>query len=345
MVVPAASPRGNPPVWGVREVPPRAVDPSASPAEGWPHLNQRRQRAEPMPYRFKRDESTKGVWRIGRKTVRRARHALASYEGVGSIHDVRKEIKKLRALIRLLAEARPRSEVRRIKAALRRAARKLGPPRDALVNEQTFARLQRYFRRSADAAAVRRLQSGLRAACAAAMREFDDAAEAGAIAKLLWRAQRAIDRLSVHGEWGNVMRDGLARSYRKGRRAYQTARADPAAANFHAWRKRAKDLALQLRLLSRGLGAAGPSAAKRVRALCGDLDALVEILGSDHDLEILWETLAPRVGETMQARLLAHAGEIVGRRQRTLRARALRIGSRRFADAPKIFCRKFAAEG
>ena len=82
---------------------------------------------------------------------------------------------------------------------------------------------------------------------------------------------------------------GIFQSYRRGRRAMRSVRADPGAENVHEWRKRAKDLWYQLRIVRDAWPALLGATADQVHELA-------DLLGDHHDLAVLAEDLEDREG-------------------------------------------------
>ena len=109
--------------------------------------------------------------------------------------------------------------------------------------------------------------------------------------------------------------------------------AEPTDERRHEWRKRAKDLWYQSRLL----GDAWPRAFK---ALAQEAHALADVLGDDHDLAVLVGRL--RVGAREQATDDDEVLELVERRREELQREALRLGARLYAEKPRAFGRRLA---
>ena len=127
-----------------------------------------------------------------------------------------------------------------------------------------------------------------------------------------------------------MLEAGLGRSYRDGRAALKRVRAEDSAENVHEFRKRAKDLWYQLRLLRDAWpGLLGPTAE--------EAHELTELLGDHHDLAVLAEDLDARAG------LVAGREEfqtLIARRQAQLLGAALELGERLYAEKPKPFLRR-----
>ena len=165
-----------------------------------------------------------------------------------AIHDTRKDMKKLRSLLRLVRDGLGEQRYRAENDRYRDAARQLSPAREAEVNLAALAALRERF--PAEAPAAEMLQRALE-------REHERVAVEGDT--LDERVEQATDAIAagaaaiadwpLDGDDFDLVAAGIERAYRRGRRGLRTVRDDPTAENVHDWRKRVKDLWYQLRLL------------------------------------------------------------------------------------------------
>jgi CHAD domain-containing protein len=281
----------------------------------------------------------------------RARPAIS---GEKAVHETRKALKRLRALLRLLEHQLGHSTFARENAALRDIAAHLSGARDAAVMLATLDRLiQRHphklgrrgvlaLRRRllAEHARIEQLALGHPAARAHVLGELH-----------AFRARVAAWRLPARDGIQLIEAD-LRRLYRQGRRRYRRVAAGKGQRMIamHQWRKRVKDLRYAAEMLeprdSRG-GHAGRSVA-HLRRLARDADQLGELLGEEHDLAVFAGRLREakrdgqqtwRTGRRTRKQLLA----LIAKRRRQLRKRALRRGKRLYRDTPKRFTRRIRA--
>ena len=288
-----------------------------------------------MSYRLRADERVSdALRRCTREQLDRATSELTAgteHDPVAAVHDARKALKKARSALRLGRGAIDRDARQRDNAALRDAGRALSAARDAEVMFQavgdlaerfagqvpgtTFDAIQRHLETERDDARARLLDSGL----------------TDQVAGELQAVQARIDEWPVHGGGWAALEPGLLRSYRRGRAAMKTARREPTSENFHEWRKRAKDLWYHLRMLkSLSPGIVGGHA--------DEAHKLADLLGDDHDLAVLRETL-----ETGAGALPVDVDAVIGlvdHRRDQLQAQALRVGARLYAEPPKVFRRR-----
>ena len=275
-----------------------------------------------MSFHFKKMESpANGVKRLCRERIDAALERLRKCDRPTDIHGVRKEIKKLRAIFRLVRGETGRGDYRKGAKALRRAANQLAATRDARV-------MLRAFQKLAGGRAARRfpnVQKALKKHCRREARRFRDKDLAGLARRMLRKTGRRAANLEIKESGWAAIKPGLDESYRRGREAFKRVRLDPSPENCHAWRKQVKDLWHYHCLLSPG----SPPAA---RARTAGLESLGKLLGEDHDLFLL-QRFAAEPG-TDQARELEALARLTATRQAKLRAAALRLGCRLYAETP-----------
>lgn len=274
-----------------------------------------------MAYRLRRDESIhQAAVRIADEELGRAIDRLrGGGDAHARVHAARRAVKRTRALARLI-RAGLGEQFQRDNLDLRDAARRLSGRRDAAVAADTFTRL--VPEPAGPLLAVRSSLAAGRDEAAAA----DDVLAAAADELARVRA-RSADWPALDADW-SLLAPGLLDSYSRGRDAMRRAYAEPSAARFHAWRKRAKDLWYHTLLLQHVW--------KPVQSAWADaLEGLAELLGEDHDLEVLRLALAglsgldPAARDDVLARACARSGE--------LRLAAWALGQRLYAERPRRY--------
>lgn len=260
----------------------------------------------------------KGLRRIAGEQFAGALKALADSGPLPPrIHEMRKSVKKLRALIRLVRPAfktfKPEN------AALREAARGLTALREAEVNLKTLERLlPAADLATKDAAALRdavaRFPSEIHAAPPAA----EALAAFGARMEAL-RARAAGWRLADEGF--DALAGGLDRTWTEARQRMAPALADPTAEAVHQWRKRVKDHWYHARLMA-------PIWPEAMAPQIAAADRLGEELGDHHDLAVLVDVLAP-----LKSRPAKTLAALARKRQKVLIRAARADACRLFADS------------
>jgi CHAD domain-containing protein len=280
-----------------------------------------------MPFRFKKSESpAKAVRRVCRERIGAALGGLSKGGRPAAIHGVRKDIKKLRAIFRLVRGEIGRGVYRKGAKALREAAGSLTAPRDARVMLKAFETLA--------GAGARRFAGIAKALRKNARREGERFWKDNSLRRaerLLRRTDRRVDDLKIKAAGWSAIEPGLKESYRRGREACRLAGKQPSPENFHDWRKHVKDLWHYFCLLH-------PAWPAEARAYTDDLELLGGHLGEDHDLFLLQQFVAEHC--TGRAGEVAALNRLIESRRKQLRAAALKLGSRLYAEPPATLCRR-----
>jgi len=179
-----------------------------------------------------------------------------------AIHLARTSIKTMRAAFRLLREAFPVGEYRVINQSLREAGQAISLLRDQEVLRKTVVKLTAKTRGSRSAEPTRPIS---RRPISNALRKLK--AIGGHFRCLPWAS------IDLH-----IVKEGLKRLYRQGKKAARLAHAKRSNRRLHTWRKRVKDLGYAL-----FLSGFGESVAEAQVLL------LSEHLGEDHDLAVFQE--------------------------------------------------------
>jgi CHAD domain-containing protein len=291
-----------------------------------------------MSFELRLDKSLrKNVRRIARKQMDGALEVLTRARKRPrdeAVHEARKAFKKLRAVLRLVRPEIGERIYREENTWFRDAARPLTEVRDAKILVDTLDNLIRNFREHVDGRSFANVKNALEANLQAVRKRV--LVEQNAFAKAAAAVRQAKKRIKawtdVRDKWPAVGK-GLIDTYRRSARAFREVDADPAAETLHEWRKQAKYLYYQLQILT-------PLWPERMAELANEADRMGELLGDDHDLTVLRQTLTEGVGqlgdETDVEVLLA----LIDRRRAELEQEAMTLGQRFFQDRPRDFGRR-----
>ncbi len=287
-----------------------------------------------MSFQFKRKESVRqSVCRVAQERIEHAIANLGRKRNLGAIHSVRKDIKQLRALLRLIRPSIGEAAYRREIETLRAAAAELAPARDAHVKLKALAELERHFQPELHQQHLPTLRRVLRKNCQAEAGQVARHKSAAKLKGVFERVSRDLDTLPRTRKDWRAVEPGLKKSYRRGRRAWMAAARSPTPENLHEWRKRVKDLWYQLRLLR-------PIGPRKICAEARELEHLGECLGEDHDLSILHDTAAGLANDNGLASEAGILDRVIFVRQGQLRAKALELGECFYEEKPSRFCRR-----
>jgi CHAD domain-containing protein len=287
-------------------------------------------------YRLKRNEPpTAGMRRIA---AGRADDALDQLRGkgehdfAGAVHEARKDLKKLRSVLRLVRADLGDEVYRRENDRFRDAGRLLSRARDAQVKLETLASLRE---RHGGQLADERLAPYEDALVEERDREANPDDDGGTVPRTVaeieaGRAAVADWPLEADDWW--LVGPGLERAYRRGRARFADVRAEASAENVHEWRKRVKDLWYHLRIVCKSWREVLDETADQAHELS-------DLLGDHHDLAVLR-------GDALERRELLAPDDLdellgaIDERQRELAGEAIRLGHRLYAEKPKAFARR-----
>jgi CHAD domain-containing protein len=282
-----------------------------------------------MPFCFKRKESvTRAVRRLCCERLDEALKQLKKGEHFEAVHDVRKEIKKLRAVLRLVRSGIGETAYDEATNALRAAAVQLNAMRDAQVRSASLKDLSRRSHGRIPRLSLSKIQDALRQNCRTEEQKLGETLDSAK--QFLLGARLQLGTLKVRPNSWKALRPGLKKIYRRGRTALALAKRRPSPKNFHAWRKRVKDLSSQLRLVC-------PARPRKIKPRMDELDHLSDLLGDDHDLFMLGQFVGKEPMPPWEKRAVQ---QVIAERQKGLRADALELGGSFYVRKPNQFCRQ-----
>lgn len=268
-----------------------------------------------------------------RQQITHAIDALSDKDGDAAdeaVHEARKSVKKLRALLRLVRPELGAHTYDDFNRSLRDAARLLSQVRDAAAVLESFDKLvEEKELDSARFTAVRarlaeRRESGHGVS---SRRDVMTRAEAD-----LQQLLANVERWELPDEGWQLVSAGFRDIYQRGGRALKRAAAHPSAEHFHEWRKQVKYHWYHLRFLA-------PLWPGLIKAHAEELEQLSDWLGDEHDLSVLkGHVLAWEQADDLP---IAELQRAMDERTEELRVRALALGSRVYGERPKRLERRF----
>jgi len=289
-----------------------------------------------MGFRLKlREPLPDGLKRVFREQVQSAlelcRHP-AKQRGV-TVHEVRKHLKKLRAAMRLTVGEVGKSQHAREDRCVREIGRLVSDLRDAQVRLQTLIQLRDETAKGPGENHFARIEELL-----SLERESFSAAFAGWQKQAIPKLERVGECLS-HGPlagitWKQIC-GSVGKIYKRGQRGLAKTIKKPQPANFHAWRKRVKDLWYQLRILQ-------PLNRVVLEKIAADEEVLGELLGREHDFDFLLARLENEGGDEALHNELVQLQKLIRKRGSKLRRDALELGRRFYAEPSKAFAKRIS---
>lgn len=281
----------------------------------------------PRGYRLKRKEpAADGVKRVARGRIEHALEALGGEDPVDAIHEARKDLKKLRSLVRLVRDELGDAVYRFENAHYRDIGRSLAGWRDADAMREALTGLRE--RHELDPKRFEEIEESVVGGERSAAGGDQESARESATDAIVVAADR-IERWPIAGEEWDLFEPGLRRSYRRGRNRFRDAAEALDDEGLHEWRKRVKDLWYHVRVLRE-------ADRKRLGELGDELHELSDHLGDDHDLAMLRERAIERTPDGEERDELI---DLLDRRRGELQLEALSLGERLYDEKPKAFTR------
>jgi CHAD domain-containing protein len=280
-----------------------------------------------MSYRFKLNESAAaGAARIGLEQIEIAETRLTSGDdAAAAIHDARRCLKRLRALLRLVRPALSDATYRREAKRMVGIGRLLADARDQHVIRETLAKIESRFDtlpKSVGTKLTKLLGNGAGAGPDSAGTQerhqaLQDLEQARRFFAGLGRRQVSFQHLVA----------GAERSYRRARRMFRDAYENPTDEALHEWRKTVQQHWRHMQLISR----AWPEV---LGGRAAEAKELSRLLGDDHDIHLLLAFAGGRAKTVLSAAERKALTAVCRSLQREIRETARPRGARLFAEPP-----------
>jgi CHAD domain-containing protein len=282
----------------------------------------------------KKESEADGIRRVAHGRAEDAVQLLRDGDAdeVEAVHEARKDMKKLRATLKIVRPVIGDKTYARENQRFRDAGRALSDARDAQVRLQTVDALAERFPDDPPPGGWWALRAGL-AGDEPADGELQGLRESTATE--VQEGDLAIDDWPLESDGFELLRPGFRRAYARARKRYRAALGEPTDEALHEWRKRSKDLWYHLRLFKR----AWPEV---LGATADEAHELSDRLGDDHDLVVLVADL-DQVGGQLTSDQREHLRKLAGRRREELQEDAFAYGARLLAEKPTRFVSRIEA--
>jgi CHAD domain-containing protein len=310
-----------------------------------------------MAFRFElRETLLTGIKRLARERIASVVKLLShdSSPSAESIHEARRHLKSIRALLRL-ARGAVGEEIRRSENLFfRDAGRSLSQARDPQAMLETLDRLEKPSHSNSGSPAPG--QNMMRTLINEVRREIEQKIsndfpheKVATLVRELRDAKRRTTRwfqgtvLQPANEWELLVGTGLRQTYRKARNIVGRIQSEGREAfhdeSWHELRKCAKALGYQLRLLK-------PIWPATIASLVDEIDQLTSLLGDANDLAVLRrklidnETSASNHAQLERTR--RNLIRLIDRRKKALQSKAFKYARIIYSEKPRRFERRLA---
>ena len=294
-----------------------------------------------MAYKFKLDETlATGVRRIALQQLDHACETLETLDATLWVHETRKSLKRVRALLRLARGGVERGAWRQLNGELRDVGRLLSAHRDRDVRRETIARLAETADRPLASALARLAELDAGPALsgkehqALSGKPHPSAPEPSrtafvAVTDRLAAVRSDLSGLDLELE-PRTLEGGLARTHRAGRQALEICKKAPADEAFHELRK-----AVQLHW--RQMQVLGPAWPDLFKARVDSARVLAQGLGLEHDFAVLAQWMHETTPQGAQRKDIRLVVDACRQAQGVLRTTALGEADLLFAGRPRVF--------
>ncbi|MBU1192246.1 MAG: CHAD domain-containing protein [Gammaproteobacteria bacterium] len=291
-----------------------------------------------MAYRLKRKKSIQhNLQRIAQEQIDRAIIEITDpeLESHKAVHQVRKRCKKLRGLIRLV---RPSfGDYAFENAFLRDTARNLSGLRDAQTILNTFKKLAQQMEQPLDTSLQVTITDRLEQRRQdTTYRHLEMESRLARFAERMQLLQHRVNDWQLDKSGFRAVKKGLIITYGRGRKAIRKAYTKPSTARFHEWRKLVKYHWYHARLLQ-------PIWPLMMDVEIVAADELSDLLGDEHDLAVLSDTLKDEGALFSSPEQMASIIAVITQQRTQLQQQCLPLGKRLFAEKPKHLARRLHA--
>lgn len=288
-----------------------------------------------MRYQFQIEEgiSAEIIRNIGEELASAIEALQTAEDPHEGIHDTRKSLKKIRAILRLARSGFLPETFRQANETCRDNGRLLSDLRDATALIETLDKLREVHPNWVSAGNHSQIRSRLEAQRAEL---FHQVIEVDQTDHLVLENLTAFSDILATWEiagstFAQILKNGLFTAYRSGSKRFRKAYAFPTEENFHEWRKRVKDLWYHIQLLQ----ACWPA---MMIPFGEELHQLSGLLGDEHDLNVFHGKIANH-----SIQLESHESaelslpEILEQAGNQLRDEAFPLGQKIYGEKPRSF--------
>lgn len=263
------------------------------------------------------------------KTITTLKDASTGQEKHESVHTARKCFKKIRAALRLVRDEVDFYDEQN--TFFRDLGRELSDVRDATSRLETVEKLRNHYDSKLYKNTFTELESALNhyrdKLANDVCREGEVLKE---IAEKLKSKKEEVPHWTLDIEQFSELKPSVKRVYKRGKHRLTDCEKGGKTEDFHHWRKRAKYLRYQLKMLYAAWPAVLPP-------LEDELHEITDLLGEDHDLDVLKRWVQDQQFSFSQADEQELFEAISTHHQENLKKRALLLGERWYFQSPSGF--------
>jgi CHAD domain-containing protein len=256
-------------------------------------------------------------------------------EQARAVHEARKTMKRLRALLRLIKPALDKKTFRANEDQLKEIGRSLSGARDIQAMLECIVRLEAAEPEAAQEPVGIALKRQLEILQADAERPLPGKSGTG-LRKQLRLVRKAFAGFKIEADGADIIFTSIRKDYAAARDAFHHAYEADRDEAFHEWRKLVQRHWRQLLLIEAGW----PS---MIRPHIDTVHELADVLGDEHDLYMLAERIGNAETPLGSRKQINAYLALCRKRQDMLRVRAKLLGERLFHEKPASIAARLAA--
>lgn len=248
-----------------------------------------------------------------------------------AIHEVRKVLKRLRALVRLIRDDLGETQYKSANIAFRDAGRLLSGARDQYVFRQCLEEIRSGYGKYLKVRVFKSLETRLQEQHNLELASLEkDKSDIDEVRKTLEEMVTEVKSWELKDTGFDNIGSSIARVYHRGHSALQTVMENPDPHKYHEWRKRVKYLYYQFGYIR----ALWP---RRMQATEESLGTLAGLLGQDHDYAVFSQYLSSHPNLFKDEVHLLFLQRALERERMKLQEEALPLGQRLYAEETEAF--------
>lgn len=291
-----------------------------------------------MSYQLDKDlDLNKNISNIVAEELQGCFTALDTLDIHEAIHDIRKRLKKIRALARIVRDELGDEKYNEINIFFRDLGREISDFRDLTAHLETIALLNERYGKHIYVnffSTIHKQIEKERDTMEKELRESNFFSEH--LVDKLKQAQKELLTWPVHNNDIQIILPSIKRVYKRGKKALEKSYKNPTKENFHEWRKRVKYLWYQTLLLQ-------DTWPQFFETLELELHELADFLGNDHDLMVFQLKVNSVDIDIKDPQQLELMNAIINQYSKTLRDNAKTKGELIYAESPADFTKRIGS--
>ena len=291
-----------------------------------------------MSYQLDKDIALKkNISDIAAEEIKGCLNSLDNMGVHEAVHDIRKRLKKLRALARLVRDELGEDTYKKINIYFRDVGRELSDFRDLTAHIETINLLNERYGKYLYVNFFNSITAQFEQQRSEMEKELKDQNFfSDHLPDKLKYAREKLVKWPVKSNDIHIILPSIKRVYKRGKNALENSYANPTDENFHEWRKRVKYLWYQTLLLQE-------TWPQFFQTLETEVHQLADFLGDDHDLMVFKKKINSEVITAKDPQQLELMNALINQCSIHLRNNARTKGELIYAETPSEFAKRIGS--